>query len=302
MCDAGFGDCTSGPGCETNVDTDDQNCGVCGKACKPGSSCSAGACVCNPTTPRDCGADCRFCCGDADCSDGDGCTNDVCASGGGSCTHASCGAGTLCCGQQACYACCADGDCTGGKVCSGHVCIAPCTPPQVSCGGQCVDPTSDAGNCGVCGNACGTARTCSSSICTPAWVALATSNQPTARWGAATAWADGIGMFVWGGNGGSGGLGDGGVYDPVADRWSQVTSTGAPSARRPATAVWTGAHMFVWGGTTTANVIAGGARYTPSNDAWASVSTTNAPTARSQPVIVWTGSRRPRGLRRQQAW
>lgn len=48
-CDAGFADCdgNSANGCETNLITDNSNCGACGNACPPGFSCQGGACVSN---------------------------------------------------------------------------------------------------------------------------------------------------------------------------------------------------------------------------------------------------------------
>lgn len=53
-CDSGFGDCSAGPGCETNVLTDEGHCGLCGRAClvrnATSNLCTAGTCtpVCNP--------------------------------------------------------------------------------------------------------------------------------------------------------------------------------------------------------------------------------------------------------------
>ena len=55
-------------------------------------------------------------------------------------------------------------------------------------------------------------------------------------------------MIVWGGYNGSGYLNDGGRYNPAANSWTAVTTTGAPAARAYHTAVWTGSEMIVWGG------------------------------------------------------
>ena len=56
-------------------------------------------------------------------------------------------------------------------------------------------------------------------------------------------------MIVWGGaDGGSGYLNDGGRYNPAANSWTAVSTTGAPAARYSHTAVWTGSEMIVWGG------------------------------------------------------
>jgi hypothetical protein len=42
-CIQGFADCTAAPGCETNIQNDDTNCGVCGLACN-GGQCLNGTC------------------------------------------------------------------------------------------------------------------------------------------------------------------------------------------------------------------------------------------------------------------
>ena len=41
---------------------------------------------------------------------------------------------------------------------------------------------------------------------------------------------------------------DGGRYNPTANSWTAVPTTGAPAARCDHTAVWTGSEMIVWGG------------------------------------------------------
>ncbi|RME26465.1 MAG: choice-of-anchor D domain-containing protein, partial [Deltaproteobacteria bacterium] len=62
-CSSGFLDCNNDPtdGCETNAQTDAQNCGSCGTACDPGESCESGQCRCGAVGP-----DCQnglSCCG-----------------------------------------------------------------------------------------------------------------------------------------------------------------------------------------------------------------------------------------------
>ena len=55
-------------------------------------------------------------------------------------------------------------------------------------------------------------------------------------------------MVVWGGyNGGAYVLG-GGRYDPVADSWRPISTTGQPSGRYFHSTVWSGSEMIVWAG------------------------------------------------------
>ena len=57
-------------------------------------------------------------------------------------------------------------------------------------------------------------------------------------------------MIIWGGNDETYGvqLSTGMIYDAGTNIWSYISSFGAPSARRQATAVWTGSKMIVFGG------------------------------------------------------
>ena len=69
-------------------------------------------------------------------------------------------------------------------------------------------------------------------------------------------------MIVWGGYYSGSVLNGGGRYNPVADSWTAVTTTGAPAARYRHTAVWTGSEMIVWGGFN-GNYFNGTFSYTP---------------------------------------
>src|SRR5262249_34228244 len=132
--------------------------------CKPGAVCVDSACGCAPSTPNDCGAACRQCCADTDCSDGNGCTDDTC-DGNGVCTSTPGCDQAHCCGGQACFQCCVDAQCSGSQICSGNVCINPCGGTLTPCGGQCVDTSTDPSNCNGCGNIC-PGTTCAASACT----------------------------------------------------------------------------------------------------------------------------------------
>jgi N-acetylneuraminic acid mutarotase len=96
-------------------------------------------------------------------------------------------------------------------------------------------------------------------------------------------------MIVWGGRDASA-FGDGATYNPGADSWNTLSSTGAPGARYHHTAIWTGTEMVVWGGTDGAANFNSGARYDPLSDMWTPTSTTGAPSARAEHGAVWTGT------------
>jgi len=105
-------------------------------------------------------------------------------------------------------------------------------------------------------------------------------------------------MVVWGGMASAGGPNDpatdtGGLYDPVADTWTSMSTVNAPAARAKHTAVWTGTRMVVWGGEESggATYLKTGGVYDPATDTWAAVATTDAPSARTGHTAVWTGSR-----------
>jgi hypothetical protein len=109
----------------TNLQSDPNNCGGCGRTCVNGQKCSAGSCICPSGTAL---------------------TNGVC------CAAALVGSGGICCpaGQVNCGGTCVDlsgdpqncGSC--GNSCGGQTC----------CGGACTDTNWDSNNCGGCGNTC----------------------------------------------------------------------------------------------------------------------------------------------------
>lgn len=85
---------------------------------------------------------------------------------------------------------------------------------------------------------------------TDSWTATDNSTSPSARLLHTAVWT-GSEMIVWGGlgsGGGSGTVNTGARYDPVSDSWTDLPSTGAPSARDYHRVVWTGTQMIVWGG------------------------------------------------------
>ena len=293
VCVTGYGDCDANPNdCEVSTDTDTAHCGSCLTACKAGALCAGGSCGCAPTTPYDCGSACQQCCSDGQCSDGDSCTADTCDAG--VCKSGSeCAGGGKCCAGTGCFSCCGDADCEVGQVCSGNTCVKlTCSAPQIVCNNKCVNPTTDADNCGGCDSHCGMGRTCASSSCTPRWVKTADTLAGFVAREKSAYTAMGSKVFIWGGSDATGKyLADGAIYDPDADTWTAVSATGAPAARVLATAVWTGSVVVVWGGGNANADLASGGRYDPSTNSWQPITTSGAPTGKRGSYAFWTGSR-----------
>jgi len=96
-------------------------------------------------------------------------------------------------------------------------------------------------------------------------------------------------MIVWGGLIPDGYTNSGDLYDPVADRWTPASTTGAPAARAYHTAVVALSRMIVWGGSFDTVFDTGGV-YDPASGTWTATSTTGAPAARDMHTAVSTGS------------
>ncbi len=84
---------------------------------------------------------------------------------------------------------------------------------------------------------------------TDEWREIPTAGAPSAREGFPWVWT-GTRLVVWGGEGGSGMLNTGGLFDPRQSIWSATPIDGnTPSPRGAShTAVWTGTEMLIWGG------------------------------------------------------
>ena len=139
---------------------------------------------------------------------------------------------------------------------------------------------------------------------TDSWVDTSVVNAPAPRVGFSAVWT-GTSMIVWGGfhvdNTASPGireyLNTGGIYDPVADTWTEISTTGAPEPRDEASAVWTGTDMIVWGGFSldaSVNPVkeyfyTNGAKYNLEGNSWKAIANTGAPEGRFGQSTVWTG-------------
>ncbi len=141
-CNAGFGDCTSVAGCETNINTTVTHCGVCGRACtfpNAAATCVAGACVMGACTGtfRDC-----------DSNPANGCETDT------SNNTNNCGAcGTVC-----------RIDARTSNSCVASRCAPTCNAGYAECdrdpANGCEVSTRTNLNCGTCGTACTGSTTC----------------------------------------------------------------------------------------------------------------------------------------------
>jgi N-acetylneuraminic acid mutarotase len=136
-----------------------------------------------------------------------------------------------------------------------------------------------------------------STVLNDAWTQRGLGSPQKPRSGHAAVWT-GSEMIVWGGQtnsqafGNSVFLDDGARYNPLADTWTAISRTSAPSARANHVGVWTGTELLVWGGSIGNSFpkFNDGARYSPAMDSWHPITTNGAPSARSSALAVWTGA------------
>jgi len=121
------------------------------------------------------------------------------------------------------------------------------------------------------------------------WQPINSLNAPSPRNGHTAVWT-GSQMIVWGGANNSNTLGDGAIYDPIADAWTALPQTDGPTARASHLAIWTGAEMIIYGGQNGSASLASGSAYDPIASTWRSLRNPGAPTARDHAGGVWTGT------------
>ena len=156
-----------------NSQTDNQNCGACGRACTGGQSCVAGICR---LAGESCGGGlfaCASTCVDLQTDEANcgGCGKPC--SGGRECSAGACQcpAGTMDCGgacvnletdAKHCGTC--NMACAEGLACQARSCV--CAPGRTLCDGACVDLQSDKDHCGTCTKACAGTSVCTAGACT----------------------------------------------------------------------------------------------------------------------------------------
>jgi hypothetical protein len=257
----GSGECQSNSDCPVNpADPAQANRSICDTvyakcvecleyqdcAFEPGTVCIQGQCQC--PAPAD-----AFC--DGQCVDTDASLEHC-----GKCGHA-------------CFATCIDGECKDAWEPT-SVDGAPIARAQH------VAVWTEANQMIVWGGVTTTGYTSSGGIYDPAtgaWKPMSTENAPSPRAGATAVWSDTQDrMLVFGGVDESGALATGGAFDPVANTWEALPSSGAPTARAWHSAIWTGTRMLVWGGAGSGQspVWNDGALYNPELKTWTAVSTT----------------------------
>lgn len=81
-------------------------------------------------------------------------------------------------------------------------------------------------------------------------------------------------------------------YDPIANVWSSMTTTGQPTGREGYSMVAIGSKAAIWGGTDrNGDALNDGAIYDPAADSWTPIPTNGAPSARAQHQAVWISPR-----------
>ena len=137
---------------------------------------------------------------------------------------------------------------------------------------------------------------------TDIWTSISTINAPTSRQGHSAIWA-GDKMIVWGGEDGCKGtppnlcnsFNDGGIYDPLEDKWTPIVPDDIIDKRAVFNMVWTGKEMIIWGGYKyigpggTSIALNDGGIFYPKTSQWKVISMDNAPSKRHDNPSVWTG-------------
>jgi hypothetical protein len=136
----------------TQVASDYQNCGACGKRCAEGELCAAGSCKKNTTG-------CNPPCGIGQACQGGQC---VCPTGQSFCVDRCVDVQN---NPDHCGSC--DSACDANRGCTNGKC--GCVRGETACASGCVDTKADIKNCGSCGLVCGEGKICGDGECRVAW-------------------------------------------------------------------------------------------------------------------------------------
>jgi N-acetylneuraminic acid mutarotase len=175
---------------------------------------------------------------------------------------------------------------------------APC-PPVVVCptattcpAPQCAAPPAGCtynktDNC-----SCGT-LVCPTSAPVASWTQMSTTNAPAARFNHVAFWT-GSKMLVYGGNVSSANIfapNPGYLYDPVANTWTSMTTTGTPGGTMGA---FNGTKFIAYGGSydlLTATLKPTGGIYDVASNTWTAMNLTNAPAGKRNASMISTGTK-----------
>jgi hypothetical protein len=117
------------------------------------------------------------------------------------------------------------------------------------------------------------------------WRSMAPSPIAARAYGTAV-WTGGE-LFVWGGRGATGLLGDGALYNPATDSWRMIGDLAAPSPRAGYVAALAGSDVIVHSGDCGAGACTDGARFTPTMNVWAAM---QANPGAGNPAFAFTGT------------
>jgi hypothetical protein len=153
QCKPGFADCDNNPanGCETNIASDNGNCGACGATCVVSNG--AGACQAGACTVTGCNAPFDNCDGNAS----NGCETNT------STSTSNCGGCGVVCSTSGSTPVCQAGQCGVGSCSSG---FGNCDGnPNNGCEVNLLNGNNSINNCGTCGNTCTNTTNATSMVC-----------------------------------------------------------------------------------------------------------------------------------------
>jgi len=116
------------------------------------------------------------------------------------------------------------------------------------------------------------------------WRPTTTASAPPGRQPTGACLWTGTELAVWAGDG----LRSGGLYDPTANTWRSISTTGAPVGSSRGAYGWIAGELIAWGGDdgTTLLPSDGGGVWNGASNTWQAVTATGAPTPRQDPAVA----------------